>query len=167
MVLLDGTPRSEAEEGGALAADVLPGDLAYLIYTSGSTGTPKAVMVEHAQLAHTLRGALDQLGFGAGDVVAALASTAFDISLLELVTPLLAGGAVRIIPREVARDPEALVETVADVSVLHAVPALMRQVVEAARAGRTLPSLRLLLVGGDKASQQRDIDKAKEIARAL
>jgi len=149
MVLLDGTPREGAEEGGAPAAEVLPGDLAYLIYTSGSTGTPKAVMVEHAQLAHTLRGALDQLGFVAGDVVAALASTAFDISLLELVTPLLAGGAVRIVPREVARDPESLVEAVADVSVLHAVPALMRQVVEAARGGGTLPSLRLLLVGGD------------------
>ena len=34
-------------------------------------------------------------------------------------------------------------------TVLHAVPALMRQVVEVVRGGRTLPSLRLLLVGGD------------------
>ncbi|HSU16143.1 AMP-binding protein, partial [Longimicrobium sp.] len=105
--------------------------------------------VEHAQLTHTLRASLETLGFAPGDVVAALASTSFDISLLELVTPLLAGGAVRIIPHEVARDPETLVEAAADVSVLHAVPALMRQVVEAARGGRTLPSLRLLLVGGD------------------
>ncbi|HEX9936442.1 MAG TPA: condensation domain-containing protein, partial [Longimicrobium sp.] len=70
-----------------------PGDLAYLIYTSGSTGTPKAVMVEHAQLTHTLGASLETLGFAPGDVVAALASTSFDISLLELVTPLLAGGA--------------------------------------------------------------------------
>ncbi|MET0399063.1 MAG: non-ribosomal peptide synthase/polyketide synthase, partial [Longimicrobiaceae bacterium] len=146
VVLLD---RGGAEEDGAAAAEVLPGDLAYLIYTSGSTGTPKAVMVEHAQLAHTLRGALRLLGFGAGDVVAALASTAFDISLLELVTPVLAGGAVRIVPHAVARDPAALVEAAGDVSVLHAVPALMRQVVEAVRRGERLPSLRLLLVGGD------------------
>ncbi|HSU18095.1 MAG TPA: amino acid adenylation domain-containing protein, partial [Longimicrobium sp.] len=151
MVLLDAipSPPEGAEEGGALAAEVQPGDLAYLIYTSGSTGTPKAVMVEHAQLTHTLRASLETLGFVAGDVVAALASTAFDISLLELVTPLLAGGAVRIVPHEVARDPETLVEAAADVSVLHAVPALMRQVVEVVRGGRMLPSLRLLLVGGD------------------
>ncbi|HEX5870667.1 MAG TPA: condensation domain-containing protein, partial [Longimicrobium sp.] len=153
VVLLDGTPtlqgRGGAEEGGAATADVLPGDLAYLIYTSGSTGTPKAVMVEHAQLTHTLRASHETLGFAPGDVVAALASTSFDISLLELVTPLLAGGAVRIIPHEVARDPETLVEAAADVSVLHAVPALMRQTVEAARGGGALPSLRLLLVGGD------------------
>jgi amino acid adenylation domain-containing protein len=151
VVLLDGISASRdrgAEESGA-ATDVGPGDLAYLIYTSGSTGTPKAVMVEHAQLTHTLRASLETLGFAPGDVVAALASTSFDISLLELVTPLLAGGAVRIVPHEVARDPETLVEVVGDVTVLHAVPALMRQVVEVVRGGRTLPSLRLLLVGGD------------------
>jgi amino acid adenylation domain-containing protein len=126
-----------------------PGDLAYLVYTSGSTGTPKAVMVEHAQLTHTLRGSLETLGFAPGDVVAALASTAFDISLLELVTPLLAGGAVRVVPPALVRDPEELVDALADVTVLHAVPALMRQVVEVVRGGRMLPSLRLLLVGGD------------------
>ncbi|HEU4561225.1 MAG TPA: amino acid adenylation domain-containing protein, partial [Longimicrobium sp.] len=151
VVLLDRllNPQVGAEEGGAATQDVLPGDLAYLIYTSGSTGTPKAVMVEHAQLTHTLRASQETLGFAPGDVVAALASTSFDISLLELVTPLLAGGAVRIVPHEVARDPETLLEAAGDMSVLHAVPALMRQVVEAARGGRTLSSLRLLLVGGD------------------
>ncbi|HEX5723982.1 MAG TPA: amino acid adenylation domain-containing protein, partial [Longimicrobiaceae bacterium] len=150
VLLLD--PSAEGDlPGGELEArgDSGPGDLAYLIYTSGSTGTPKAVMVEHAQLTHTLRASLETLGFAPGDVVAALASTAFDISLLELLTPLLAGGSVRIVPHEVARDPETLVEAVGDVTVLHAVPALMRQVVEVVRGGRTLPSLRLLLVGGD------------------
>jgi pristinamycin I synthase-3/4 len=149
VVLLDGITTSQDLEGGAVAAEVVPGDLAYLIYTSGSTGTPKAVMVEHAQLTHTLSASLETLGFAPGDLVAALASTSFDISLLELLTPLLAGGAVRIVPHEVARDPETLVEVVGDVTVLHAVPALMRQVVEVVRGGGTLPSLRLLLVGGD------------------
>ena len=151
VVLLDAipTPREGAEEGGALAAEVLPGDLAYLIYTSGSTGTPKAVMVEHAQLTHTLRASLETLGFAPGDVVAALASTAFDISLLELVTPLLAGAATRVVPRALVQDPGELVDAVADATVLHAVPALMRHVVEVVRGGQMLPSLRLLLVGGD------------------
>jgi amino acid adenylation domain-containing protein len=149
VVLLDGIPtRQGAGEDGA-AADVRPGDLAYLIYTSGSTGTPKAVMVEHGQLTHTLSGALEVLGLGADDVVPALASVAFDISLLELFTPLLAGGATRVVAREVVRDVEALADACADATVLHAVPALMRQVVEVVRGGRMLPSLRLLLVGGD------------------
>jgi amino acid adenylation domain-containing protein len=161
-VLIVDTPHGEGEHDGAEDASAVshsrtfalshspsPDDPAYLIYTSGSTGTPKAVVVEHAQLTHTLRGSLEVLGLGSGDVMAALASVAFDISLLELVAPLLAGASVRIFPGALARDPEALVDAAGDVSVLHAVPALARQVVDAVRGGRPLPALRLLLVGGD------------------
>ncbi|HEX7241005.1 MAG TPA: amino acid adenylation domain-containing protein, partial [Longimicrobiaceae bacterium] len=129
--------------------DVAPGDPAYLIYTSGSTGTPKAVVVAHAQLAHTLSGAQAALGFRPGDEVAALASVAFDISLLELLAPLAAGAAVRVVPRERVVDPEALVETVRGATVLHAVPALMRRVIDAAHASGGLPRLRMVIVGGD------------------
>ncbi|MET0400290.1 MAG: amino acid adenylation domain-containing protein, partial [Longimicrobiaceae bacterium] len=158
IVALDSTPlppapspaRGEGENGGVEEASARShSQLAYLIYTSGSTGEPKAVAVEHGQLAHTLRGAGEVLGLRAADVVAALASVAFDISLLELLAPLLAGAAVRVVPRELPRDPEALVDAAADVTVLHAVPALMRQVVDVVRGGRELPSMRLLLVGGD------------------
>jgi amino acid adenylation domain-containing protein len=152
VVLMDVSPASSALAGTGehgLAEEPGGGDLAYLIYTSGSTGTPKAVMVEHGHLAHTLGGAVEVLGLGADDVVPALASVAFDISLLELFAPLLAGGATRVVAREVVRDVEALASACADATVLHAVPALMRQVVEAVRGGRTLPGIRLLLVGGD------------------
>ncbi|HEX8273629.1 MAG TPA: amino acid adenylation domain-containing protein [Longimicrobiaceae bacterium] len=143
-----------AEDGSAVAGCSLfpvPCSLsvAYLVYTSGSTGTPKAVMVTHGQLAHTLSGAVSTLGFAADDVVAALASVAFDIALLELLAPLLAGGSVRVVPRETVRDVDALVEAVRGATVLHAVPALMRQVVERARESGGLPGLRTLLVGGD------------------
>jgi len=126
-----------------------PEDLAYLIYTSGSTGMPKAVMVTHGQLAHTLSGAVDVLGFTADDEAAALASVAFDIALLELICPLLAGGRVRVVPRDTVRDVDALLDAARGATVLHAVPALMRQVVERARVGAGLPRLRTLLVGGD------------------
>ncbi len=138
-----------AERGAAPAAAAGPGDTAYLIYTSGSTGTPKAVMVAHAQLAHTLRGSLATLGLAPDDVVASLASAAFDISLLELLAPLLVGGSTLVVPRAQVLDAERLVEAAAGATVLHAVPALMRQVVHAARRAGGLPRLRLLLVGGD------------------
>ncbi|HEX2091731.1 MAG TPA: amino acid adenylation domain-containing protein, partial [Longimicrobiaceae bacterium] len=126
-----------------------PDDVSYLIYTSGSTGRPKAVMVAHAQLAHTLAGAQEVLGFRPGDELAALAPVAFDISLLELLAPLAAGASVRVLGREQVPDPEALVEAAREATVLHAVPALMRQVVRAARERGGLPRARLLLTGGD------------------
>ncbi|HEX2092421.1 MAG TPA: amino acid adenylation domain-containing protein, partial [Longimicrobiaceae bacterium] len=140
-------------ESGGSASDpgvhVAPDDLAYLIYTSGSTGTPKAVMAAHAQLAHTLHAARAVLRFHSGDQVAALASVAFDISLLELLAPLAAGAAVRVVPRTEVVNVEALVETVRQATVLHAVPALMRLVIDAARERGGLPGLRTLLIGGD------------------
>jgi pristinamycin I synthase-3/4 len=138
-----GRVASLSEPGGGLS------DLAYLIYTSGSTGTPKAVEVTHGNLAHTLAAAQAALGFRADDTVAALAPVAFDISLLEVLAPLCAGGAVRVVPRDRVMDVDALVETVRGATVLHAVPALMRRVTDVARERGGLPRLRMLLVGGD------------------
>ncbi|MEW5926514.1 MAG: amino acid adenylation domain-containing protein [Gemmatimonadota bacterium] len=142
--------RIDRESAEPPAAEPDPGHLAYVIYTSGSTGRPKGVRVEHGSLLHTLLAARDALGFGPGDVVPALASFAFDISLVEAVLPLLCGSRVRVVPRERVVDAAALVGELAEATVLHAVPALMRQVMERVGAARApLPRLRLLLVGGD------------------
>jgi amino acid adenylation domain-containing protein len=128
-----------------------PGHLAYVIYTSGSTGRPKGVRVPHGSLGATLAVAGDAFGFGAGDRVPSLASFAFDIWLLETLLPLLGGGTVRLVPRERVPDVPRLVEDLAGCTVLHAVPALMRRIVEEVRArpGGVLRSLRRVFVGGD------------------
>ncbi|MET0398889.1 MAG: non-ribosomal peptide synthase/polyketide synthase, partial [Longimicrobiaceae bacterium] len=135
----------EAPPGGA---DVQ--SAAYVIYTSGSTGRPKGVVVEHATLADTLRGAREIFGFAAGEVMPALASYAFDIWGFEVFAPLLAGGQVRLLERGTVRDVDALVEELATVDGVHAVPALMREVVARVQAGPgTLPGIRRVFVGGD------------------
>ncbi len=124
-----------------------PESLAYVIYTSGSTGRPKGVMVEHRGLANLLLAAGAEFGFREGDVAPALASFAFDIWGFETLVPLVTGGAVRLVPRERVLDVPALLEECRDATVLHAVPALMRQVVDAGRGA--LPAARRLFVGGD------------------
>ncbi|HEU4557299.1 MAG TPA: non-ribosomal peptide synthase/polyketide synthase, partial [Longimicrobium sp.] len=134
-------------ERGALT----PNHLAYVIYTSGSTGRPKGVRVAHGNLAPTLAVARDAFGFGAGDRVPSLASFAFDIWLFETLLPLLGGGTVRLIPRERVLDVPRLVADLAWCTTLHAVPVLMRRIVEEVRARpeSVLPSLRRAFVGGD------------------
>ncbi|HEV2150588.1 MAG TPA: amino acid adenylation domain-containing protein, partial [Longimicrobiaceae bacterium] len=124
---------------------------AYVIYTSGSSGRPKGVAVEHRSLANTLLGSLEAFGFGPADVVPALASFAFDIWLFETFCALLSGGAVRPVARDRVREVETLPRVLHDATVLHAVPALMRLVVDAvpAQGGGVLPRLRRLFVGGD------------------
>ncbi|HEV8580082.1 MAG TPA: amino acid adenylation domain-containing protein [Thermoanaerobaculia bacterium] len=127
-----------------------PEDLAYLIYTSGTTGQPKAVMVERRQLESTLAAARRLFAFGPGDRMPCLAPFSFDIFLFELLSPLLAGGVSQLMPLHPALDVEALVDVLSGATHLHAVPALMRQVVEAVRRRPLQRSrLRTLFVGGD------------------
>ncbi|WP_437785448.1 amino acid adenylation domain-containing protein [Sorangium sp. So ce1097] len=125
--------------------------LAYVLFTSGSTGRPKGVMVEHGSLAHTLGASLETFGFRADDVACCLAPTIFDIHLFELLNPLLVGATVRLLERDEVLDLPRLVEAVRDATVLHAVPSLMRPIVQhleerASGSGR----LRLVFVGGER-----------------
>ncbi len=167
LLLLDGsaeyevrsTLHTEASEDDAASGDaslshsrtfaLSHSSLAYVIYTSGSTGTPKGVRVEHRSLLDTLLGARERFGVREGDVMPSLASPAFDIWLLETLLPLVSGGAVRMVPAEHVTDMDALLREAADATLLHAVPALMRQIVAALPAGRGLPRVRRAFVGGD------------------
>jgi amino acid adenylation domain-containing protein len=129
----------------------IPCSLAYVIYTSGSTGRPKGVRVEHGALAATMAAAGRAFGLASGDRVPSLASFAFDIWLFESFLPLLAGGTVRLFARERVLEVPRLVRDLAGCTVLHAVPALMRSIVQEVRArpGGVLPALRRAFVGGD------------------
>ncbi|WP_437677700.1 amino acid adenylation domain-containing protein [Sorangium sp. So ce131] len=71
--------------------DISPEQLSYVMYTSGSTGLPKGVMVPHRQLVNWLYALWDRVPFEANEVVAQKTSTAFAISVKELLAGLLAG----------------------------------------------------------------------------
>ncbi len=136
----DTAPRSGADARGA----------AYVIYTSGSTGRPKGVVVEHAGLVNLVLGTVSTFGCAAGDVTPALASYAFDIWCLEVFVPLLSGGEVRLLARDTVKDVDRLAGELAEVDAVHAVPALMREVVSWVRRGPgSLPRVRRALVGGE------------------
>ncbi|HEU0301281.1 MAG TPA: condensation domain-containing protein, partial [Longimicrobium sp.] len=128
-----------------------PQALAYVIYTSGSTGRPKGVRVEHGALAATMAAAGRAFGFAPGDRAPSLASFAFDIWLFESLLPLLAGGTVRLFRRERVLEVPRLARDLAACTVLHAVPALMRSIVQEVRAtpAGVHPGLRRAFVGGD------------------
>ncbi|HEX2092009.1 MAG TPA: amino acid adenylation domain-containing protein, partial [Longimicrobiaceae bacterium] len=158
-----------AESDAAPGVEVSPEHLAYVIYTSGSTGRPKGVRIEHGSLANTLDAARAAFGFGPGDEMPSLASFAFDIWLFETLLPLLCGGTVRIVPRERVVDVAALVKELEEATLLHAVPALMRQVARTVRGGRgSLPRLRHAFVGGDAVpadllGEMREVFPAAEV----
>ncbi|RLK57948.1 polyketide synthase [Actinokineospora cianjurensis] len=116
------------DDGSALAIPpALDGDdLAYVLFTSGSTGEPKGVEIQHSALANFLLGMAERLGITAADRVLAHTTTAFDISLLELLLPLTTGATVVLAGRSEAREPAKLVELISEVTVAQATPSLWR-----------------------------------------
>ena len=84
------------------------GDDAYVIYTSGSTGQPKGVCVPHRAVVNFLRSMLAAPGLDAQARFAAVTTLSFDIAVLELLLPLLAGAQVLVVEREQAIDGQAL-----------------------------------------------------------
>ena len=80
-----------------------------MIYTSGSTGRPKGVVVAHQCVADLAAWAATE--FGSAGLARVIASTSlnFDVSVFEIICPLLAGGAV-----EIVADLLALAERPAD-----------------------------------------------------
>ncbi|WP_197360963.1 non-ribosomal peptide synthetase, partial [Streptomyces clavuligerus] len=106
-VVLTGIPELP-EEFERVEPGIAPESLAYVLHTSGSTGRPKAVGVPHRAVAGMLARSTALVGLGAGDVVAAMTSPAFDISVWELVGPLTVGARVAPIPPETVVDGPAL-----------------------------------------------------------
>jgi len=126
-VLLDhpaGT--ATASDSGKPAVPVR--DLAYLIYTSGSTGKPKGVEVTHRNVTNLLTSMVQRPGLAQGDRLLAVTTLSFDISVLELFGPLVAGGTVILASQQTASDGGALRALLdrSGATVLQATPATWR-----------------------------------------
>ena len=114
-------------------ADASPADPAYVIFTSGSTGTPKGVEVPHRALTNFLLSMQASPGFSAEDTIVAVTTVSFDIAVLELLLPLVAGGRVVIASRDDVKGGFGLVDLIASsgATMLQATPSLWRILLEA------------------------------------
>ncbi|UKD58028.1 amino acid adenylation domain-containing protein [Amycolatopsis sp. FU40] len=87
-------------------------NLAYVRYTSGSTGKPKGVAVTVGNQAHVVDSVVSTLGLNAGTRMLGRATVVFDMAEVELLAPLVAGGAVVLLDEEQSRDQRAVVAAV-------------------------------------------------------
>ncbi|CAL9433642.1 amino acid adenylation domain-containing protein [Streptomyces sp. enrichment culture] len=118
-------------------------DLAYVIFTSGSTGRPKGAMVHRAGMVNHLLAKVDDLAMTADDVTVHNAPVTFDISVWQMLCPLITGGRLVVVDRDTAADPQELFGRISadGVTVLEVVPSLLRAALDAWRNGLPRPEL--------------------------
>jgi amino acid adenylation domain-containing protein len=106
--------------------------LAYLLHTSGSTGTPKGVAITHRNTVNLLCGEQRITGFGPTDVMLALTTLTFDISVLELMLPLTTGGTIRVVSPDAVVDGRLLQAVIEEshVTYVQSTPSIWRMLVQ-------------------------------------
>ncbi|MFP3497958.1 amino acid adenylation domain-containing protein [Pseudomonas sp. SIMBA_059] len=130
-----------------------PAHLAYVIYTSGSTGQPKGVMVEHRTVENLVHWHCEAFGLDARSHTSSVAGFGFDAMAWEVWPALCAGATLHLPPAQMGNENiDALLDwwlaQPLDVSFLPT------PVAEYAFSQNLLhPTLRILLIGGDRLRQ--------------
>ncbi|QUQ65089.1 non-ribosomal peptide synthetase [Kutzneria sp. CA-103260] len=76
---------------------LIPAHPAYVIYTSGSTGRPKGVVVTHGSAVELMAWAAKDFGIAGLSTVVASTSLNFDVSVFEILCPLMLGGCIEVV----------------------------------------------------------------------
>ncbi|KAF2451745.1 acetyl-CoA synthetase-like protein [Karstenula rhodostoma CBS 690.94] len=125
--------------------EVVPTDAAAITFTSGSTGTPKGIVVEHGSIATTCEAMASRLDLGPTSRVLQFASYTFDASVGDIFYALSRGACV-CSPSERERvDDLAAVARKLEVNWAFLTPSVLSLI-----EPRDVPTLRRLLVGGEK-----------------
>ncbi|QEC77033.1 non-ribosomal peptide synthetase [Mucilaginibacter ginsenosidivorax] len=120
---LDGIDYSENNPNINIAGE----SRAYVMYTSGTTGNPNGVIIEHRSLVNNLMWAHRYFKLHESDVVLQKTTFCFDVSVWEILWPLLSGARLIIINKDDYRDSEKLKATIKlfRVTTIHFIPAML------------------------------------------
>jgi len=135
-----------ASRDAAIAPASTADDVIYVLYTSGSTGKPKGVTIRHRAVVNLLCDMQERPGLSSSDVVLAITTLSFDISVVELYLPLTVGATIVLVNDEDSLDPWQVMRHLAGVTVMQATPSRYRQLLEAGWPGA--PGL-VTIAGGE------------------
>ncbi|MDP6978948.1 MAG: amino acid adenylation domain-containing protein [Myxococcota bacterium] len=138
-------PKSESRE-------VPMSNLAYILYTSGSTGKPKGVMLTHENATSFVDWCLETFEPTADDVFSSHAPFHFDLSILDIYTPLSSGAKLVLVPEDVGKEPLGLAALIEEkrITVWYSAPSILTMLTQRGELeGRDYSSLRAVLFAGE------------------
>ncbi|QOQ77658.1 amino acid adenylation domain-containing protein [Pseudomonas poae] len=139
--------------GNPQLASLTPAHLAYVIYTSGSTGQPKGVMVEHRTVENLVHWHCEAFGLDARSHTSSVAGFGFDAMAWEVWPALCAGAILHLPPAQVGNEniDELLAWWLAQPLDVSFLPTPVAEY--AFSQNLQHPTLRILLIGGDRLRQ--------------
>ncbi|BFZ15006.1 hypothetical protein BsWGS_18046 [Bradybaena similaris] len=131
-------------------------NIAYSITTSGTTSAPKVVLVPHACILPNIIDLQNIFQLSIGDRVLLTSPLTFDPSIIDIFCTLSSGACLVIIPSEVKRRPDKLLDMIhcrQAITVMQATPTLIRSFCPS-KLQKTLlgpaTALRVLALGGEQ-----------------
>ena len=136
-------------------AAVRPNHVACIIYTSGTTGRPKGVELEHGALVKRFMGEQQLLKASATTVTCTATNLCFDVSLLEILLPLVLGGRVAIVSKDTVLSPAALIAALQkhQVTLLQGTPSFFNGIVLEGLKDQQVLSLNHIAIGGESLNE--------------
>ncbi|WP_248751506.1 non-ribosomal peptide synthetase [Pseudomonas sp. MWU15-20650] len=134
-------------------AELTPAHLAYVIYTSGSTGQPKGVMVEHQTVENLVHWHCEAFGLDARSHTSSVAGFGFDAMAWEVWPALCVGATLHLPPANVGNEniDELLAWWLAQPLDVSFLPTPVAEYAFSQHLQH--PTLRILLIGGDRLRQ--------------
>ncbi|PKA73027.1 arthrofactin-type cyclic lipopeptide synthetase B [Pseudomonas baetica] len=153
VIDLDNATWQHLSEANPQLPTLTPAHLAYVIYTSGSTGEPKGVMVEHATLENLVHWHCEAFDLQAGSHTASVAGFGFDAMAWEIWPALCVGATLHLPPQSISNEhlDDLLDWWRAQPLQVSFLPTPVAEYAFSRDLGH--PTLRTLLIGGDKLRQ--------------
>ena len=107
-------------------------DPLFILYTSGSTGKPKGVMLTQENATSFVDWCSDTFAPVPADVFSSHAPFHFDLSILDIYTPLKHGATLVIIPEDVGKEPQKLAALIheAKITMWYSTPSILSLLVQ-------------------------------------
>lgn len=152
---LDRTLLASAEPWSGKPESIPVGALGHALVTSGTTGNPAVVALPAEALPEALDSYAADLGLSAADRFCFTVPPAHDPVFRDLVLPLTLGASVRVPSPAEDRQPQALLDLLAQsrTTVWHTTPARARIIAAVAERAGLLPDVRLVVFHGERLTE--------------